>query len=1221
MWSSPTFLKRGRFSSASYLNSIFDPFLEEDGYLEGISRKRTKLGRESGQWRYTERSPSPDRESEAELQEASQHGPLGPADEETEKPTVLEESRDLQESEKQERDTKSSHENSLLIPFEGRTSDIRMTDSAVTGEEEPSIVAISENHSVEAPVVSVGQHELSTGLPGTQRSLSVERSPVVRENLLTAEGAEDVVAGGPLHIIVEPSLLSQVDTFPDGHMHLDGAQHASREEAPLSSQLKSPFSPGSPLLSPALVQAGNASPYVRLDGQREYHKVGDNASNDEHMNTAAEVEESSLSAQDIQQEVVNLGIGIDTLNAKEMVSGVLPGDTPIRQFSDLATMDTSFGLDGGAFSQPTTDDVSSKDRWEHVAAAHKGLENPRGVSETSSSPLSHLSDTSPIEIGGDVAELLTPSDGLGRIVPASQDRGAVTADNDVNEFVESSALDIKSERNHDPSSPQSSHAIDVDGSHLSSHGSEDEEDEEECDSEDERVERWHDDENSEDWTEGSEDDSIRLEEYSSFGSDEPEVEGQVPLVKPPIEVINLEDDDDEVESVQDGFEGPYDVSVPYIPSTNLISSGDSRMLEVDDSHDQDILSEDSELSRILEAAEDLDEDAQSADSEFSRPWEVNEDRGEDVLSEDGEPAQLSEVDEVHGRDILSIDGESAQMLEGDEDRGEDVLSRDSEPSQRLEADEAPEEDVLSVDSEPSQLLEVDEDRGEDVLARDSEPSQRLEADEAHDEDGLPVDIEPSQVLEVYEARDEDVLLVDSDPEQRRSFQAHELAIGITSLGQGVPFPETDTAGHRVHLLEHHTVNSLVREPNGENYQEVKVEIKQAIDSPLPDPDLTSRGHKLIQESEVRHDISGPRLRNQFLTPDATQGIHVISPPLSFVSLPSLNGSQDLLTPRPTESNSTDPLQLDAPLHQPRSSLLEKLKELRTSSAKRSQVRSESEDPSVISPWFAPKRSSQVALKSVSDAESEHSDVESDIESALSKNSEEDVDDQKEIPTRYVSKPTQPLLPPTGLRTSLSYFAPLASLESHFRSKLDVMAMVIMSTGISRTESGPRDYLVTIHLADPSTTTSSNVHTTAVSIFRPIEQALPLAQSGDAVLLRDFNVQRRKRRFSLLSTNSSAWAVFRTGEEAQIRGPPVEFGAAERGFVRGLRDWWESLAAEVKEKLRKEVLKEKELDEGKGRWVDGKHVLRDGTTYTDVPAEERNAIHELRDGTTYVDEDL
>lgn len=108
---------------------------------------------------------------------------------------------------------------------------------------------------------------------------------------------------------------------------------------------------------------------------------------------------------------------------------------------------------------------------------------------------------------------------------------------------------------------------------------------------------------------------------------------------------------------------------------------------------------------------------------------------------------------------------------------------------------------------------------------------------------------------------------------------------------------------------------------------------------------------------------------------------------------------------------------------------------------------------------------------------------------------------------------------------------------------------------------------------------------------------------------------------LLSTNTSAWAVFRTGEEAQIRGPPVEYGAAERGFVRGLRDWWGSLAAEIKEELRKQAPKDKESHEGKVRWVDGKHELRDGTTYTDVPAEERNAIHELRDGTTYVDKDL
>lgn len=65
------------------------------------------------------------------------------------------------------------------------------------------------------------------------------------------------------------------------------------------------------------------------------------------------------------------------------------------------------------------------------------------------------------------------------------------------------------------------------------------------------------------------------------------------------------------------------------------------------------------------------------------------------------------------------------------------------------------------------------------------------------------------------------------------------------------------------------------------------------------------------------------------------------------------------------------------------------------------------------------------------------------------------------------------------------------------------------------------------------------------------------------MLRDFKVQPFQRRPSLLSTDSSAWAVFSKGSDVQIRGPPVEFGAEERGFARGLWDWWASLGDDAR----------------------------------------------------------
>ena len=1173
MWSSPAFLKRSRLSSTSYLNSIYDPFLEEDGYLEDRGRKRAKFGRESGKWRYAERTSSPDRESEAEeIHEANQNRPLDHADEAPKPTTVVEENRDIQESREQERDIKLIHEDGILIPVEGQTPDVRMTDSVVTAEcetaeEEFPIVATPENHAVEESWVSVGQQELQTVLPFIQRSSSAERSPVVREVLLTGEGLGEVLVDGAAHVVVEPRSPSQVDDSPDEHMHSTDVKLVVREPAQRPPQLKSLSSADSPLASQTFDREDNASPYLsRFGEQSEHYTVSDNALDDGHMNAAAGAEEPSLSAQNDQQEATTTGAGANTLNAKETIPALLPRDSPIHFFSDLAANNSSFGFDGGAFSHPTNEDVHLGDRWDHVAAAHRSLERPREGSETRDSPSSHLFDTSPDDVGDDVAELITPSDGLNRTATGDQEMEAASADEDVDEFSESSALEVKSYRHHDPSSPHLPRAIDVKERSLSSYGSGDEEDEEDDDSEGQEDDDNSEDEdrNSGDWVESSDDDSIRLEEYSSFGSNDSEVEGQVHLVKPSTEVINLEDsDEDVVGSPQDGLDEPNDLSVPNIPSTYLTGSGGSQFLEGDEARDEDALSVDGDSSQLVEEDEDRSEDVLSVGSEPSQVWESEEVLDEDALSVDNESSREWGPDEVYARETLSVDSKSPQVLEVDQDGGEDVLSMNIE---------LPQEDMPSVVSQPSQLLEAEEDGGEDVL------------------------------------------LVDSEQQQRTSYQVHRTVASTTSLGLDVQLPETDTAGPQVGFIEHQTLEILVQEPKGEITQELEVETKQAIDSVLPRTDLAPEKPESIQESEQRHDILDPRLRKPPATPDATQ-------PMNASSQRSSNGGQDLMIPRLTRSNSTDPLQSDAPLHQPRSSLLEKLNELRTSTVKRPQVQLDGDVPSAISPWFAPKRTSQIAPKKASDVESDHSDVQSEVDSDDSEDSEVDLIDLEKIQPIHVPTSTQPVIPPTGLRTSLSYFAPLASLESHFRSTLDVLAIVITSTRISRAKSGPRDYHVTIHFADPSTTSTSDAYTTAVSIFRPFKQALPLVQPGDALLLRDFNVQRQKQRFTLLSTKSSAWVVFRTGEEAQIRGPPVDFAAAERGFARGLGEWWGSLAVEVKERLTKEAAKDKEADEGQGKWVDGKHELRDGTTYTDVPAEERNAIHELRDGTTYVDEDV
>ncbi|KAL8697710.1 MAG: hypothetical protein Q9224_002179, partial [Gallowayella concinna] len=58
-WSTPAFLKRDRLSTSSYFGSDYDPF-DEDEFRDNNRRKKTKFGRASNQWKFTEQTSSPE---------------------------------------------------------------------------------------------------------------------------------------------------------------------------------------------------------------------------------------------------------------------------------------------------------------------------------------------------------------------------------------------------------------------------------------------------------------------------------------------------------------------------------------------------------------------------------------------------------------------------------------------------------------------------------------------------------------------------------------------------------------------------------------------------------------------------------------------------------------------------------------------------------------------------------------------------------------------------------------------------------------------------------------------------------------------------------------------------------------------------------------------------------------------------------------------------------
>ena len=324
---------------------------------------------------------------------------------------------------------------------------------------------------------------------------------------------------------------------------------------------------------------------------------------------------------------------------------------------------------------------------------------------------------------------------------------------------------------------------------------------------------------------------------------------------------------------------------------------------------------------------------------------------------------------------------------------------------------------------------------------------------------------------------------------------------------------------------------------------------------LPQPSLTA----------VQYAQDDPTLPTPQLTQSRSAGNPVPSAPMSpketfrdGVDLRSLNK-------RPKSPQYVD--DMINPRRRKPPTLIERLKAMRKLSSQRPQ---RSGNLNAVSSWFTPKTSGQFVPDSEPESEVDSLSEEDHISTALKTAvTFQTPEKQKPLANAFVRSPLQSLEapsiapypvdlppsqpPPPGFRTSLSYFVPLAILQSHFASSVDVLAIVLTATPVSRATSGPRDYNQTIYITDPSSSTLKTP-TTATHIFRSHNECFPMLEKGDAVLLRDFKVQSFQRRLALLSTQSSAWAVFREDADVQVRGPPVEFGAEERAFARGLWRW-------------------------------------------------------------------
>lgn len=156
----------------------------------------------------------------------------------------------------------------------------------------------------------------------------------------------------------------------------------------------------------------------------------------------------------------------------------------------------------------------------------------------------------------------------------------------------------------------------------------------------------------------------------------------------------------------------------------------------------------------------------------------------------------------------------------------------------------------------------------------------------------------------------------------------------------------------------------------------------------------------------------------------------------------------------------------------------------------------------------------------------------------------------------------------ALRTELSEYTSLKVLRYHINKKLDILAIATTTPEApQRAKGGPRHYQITFNVTDPSIAPSA---VTEIQILRPYKDALPTVHTGDGILLRNFQVISLKDKgFGLRSeqAEASSWAVFKDDEDnVEVRGPPVEYGDAEKNYFSSLKLWFKSLDSVATAKL-------------------------------------------------------
>ncbi|KAK3350930.1 hypothetical protein B0H65DRAFT_104025 [Neurospora tetraspora] len=166
---------------------------------------------------------------------------------------------------------------------------------------------------------------------------------------------------------------------------------------------------------------------------------------------------------------------------------------------------------------------------------------------------------------------------------------------------------------------------------------------------------------------------------------------------------------------------------------------------------------------------------------------------------------------------------------------------------------------------------------------------------------------------------------------------------------------------------------------------------------------------------------------------------------------------------------------------------------------------------------------------------------------------------------------------------------LKSIRNNLGKNVDIVAMVSsIPTNPTRAKGGPREYMMSFNVTDPST---APTHVVEVQMYRAHKESLPIVKPGDAILLKQVEIRSMTagKGFGLRTGEGSAWAVFEamdeeekdgddantaTSQPPQIKGPAVENWEEFGGYMVMLKKWYRLLLKDeaAKGKLEKAVKK-------------------------------------------------